>query len=118
MRKMQLNPMNCPVTRAVGFIGGKWKLIILALLVEGAMRFGRLTTFLPTISRKILSQELDQLEEDGLILRHSFNEKPPRVEYKLSEKGKSLIPILLSLREWGIADASGKFELSNLNAVK
>jgi DNA-binding HxlR family transcriptional regulator len=106
MRKVQSNPTNCPITRTVGFIGGKWKPIILGLLIDGRIRFGRLTIYLPTISRKMLSQELKDLENDGLILRHSFNEKPPRVEYELSEKGKSLLPILFAMREWGSSELS------------
>lgn len=106
MRKVNLNPLNCPITRTMNYIGGKWKPIILGLLINGTMRFGRLTVFLPTISRKMLSQELRDLENDGLILRHSYNEKPPRVEYELSEKGKSLIPILFAMREWGSSEAA------------
>jgi DNA-binding HxlR family transcriptional regulator len=57
--------------------------------------------FLPTISRKILTQQLRELEEDGLIIRHSYSEKPPRVEYELSEKGKTLIPLLKAMHDWG-----------------
>ena len=110
MRKVQENPMNCPVTRTVGFIGGKWKPIILGLLIEGPLRFGKLTVFLPTISRKMLSQELSELEKDGLVLRHSYMEKPPRVEHELSEKGKSMLPILYAMREWGTAEGAGTFE--------
>lgn len=101
MRKIQENPRNCPVTRTVGYIGGKWKPIILVSLMDGIIRFGKLTLFLPTISRKILTQQLRELEEDGLIIRHSYNEKPPRVEYELSERGKTLIPVLQAMYDWG-----------------
>jgi DNA-binding HxlR family transcriptional regulator len=102
MRKFQQNPENCPTVRTIGYIGGKWKPIILARLVAGSVRFGKLTVQIPDISRKILSQQLKELEEDGLILRHSYNEKPPRVEYELSSVGKTLMPILEAMNAWGI----------------
>lgn len=90
------------MTRTVGYIGNKWKPIILLLLSDGQVRFGRLAMFLPTISRKILTEQLRELEEDGLILRHSFMEKPPRVEYEMSEKGKTLIPVINAMNKWGL----------------
>jgi DNA-binding HxlR family transcriptional regulator len=103
MRKTQQNPENCAVVRTVGYIGGKWKPIILIRLLTGGMvRFGKLTVQMPDISRKILSQQLKELEEDGLILRHKHLEKPPRVEYELSERGKTLIPVLKAMYDWGI----------------
>jgi DNA-binding HxlR family transcriptional regulator len=101
MRKFELHPSSCPIVRTMAYIGGKWKPMILGRLVTGTVRFGKLTTQIPDISRKILSQQLKELEEDGLIIRHSFNEKPPRVEYELSEKGKTLMPILYAMTEWG-----------------
>jgi DNA-binding HxlR family transcriptional regulator len=102
MRKVQENPRNCPVTRTVGYIGNKWKPIILLLLSDGQVRFGKLNMFLPTISRKILTQQLRELEQDGLINRHSYMEKPPRVEYSMSEMGKTLIPIIEAMNKWGV----------------
>jgi DNA-binding HxlR family transcriptional regulator len=103
MRKMQQNPENCAVVRTVGYIGGKWKPIILIRLLTGEMvRFGKLAVQMPDISRKILSQQLKELEEDGLIIRHQYIEKPPRVEYELSERGKTLIPVLKAMYDWGI----------------
>lgn len=104
MRKVQPNPRNCPLTRTVGFIGGKWKPIILGLLMDGKVRYGKLALFLPTISSKILTQQLRELLEDGLILKHVYAEKPPRVEYELSEKGRTLIPIINAMNEWGIKE--------------
>ncbi|BAV06316.1 transcriptional regulator, HxlR family [Filimonas lacunae] len=83
------------------YIGGKWKPIILGRLVNGAVRFGKLVVQIPDISRKILTEQLKELEDDGLIIRHSYNEKPPRVEYELSDMGKSVIPILMAMTEWG-----------------
>jgi len=101
MRKIQENPLNCPITRTVGYIGGKWKPIILVLLTDGRVRFGKITLSLPTISRKMLTQQLRELEDDGLVVRYSYTEKPPRVEYELSEKGKTLIPVLQAMYDWG-----------------
>jgi len=100
---MQQNPENCAVVRTVGYIGGKWKpIILIRLLTGGVVRFGKLTVQMPDISRKILSQQLKELEEDGLIIRHKYMEKPPRVEYELSERGKTLIPVLKAMYDWGI----------------
>jgi DNA-binding HxlR family transcriptional regulator len=102
MRKFQNNPYNCAVVRTVHYIGGRWKPIILIRLLNGRVRFGKLTMQIPDISRKILTQQLKELEGDGLIIRHQFLEKPPRVEYELSERGKTLIPILKAMFDWGV----------------
>jgi DNA-binding HxlR family transcriptional regulator len=101
MKKFETHAAYCPMVRTMGYIGGKWKPIILARLVVGNVRFGRLTIQIPGISRKILSQQLKELEEDGLIIRHSYSEKPPRVEYELSDLGKTLMPILHAMNDWG-----------------
>ena len=101
MRKHQENPYNCAVVRTVSYIGGKWKPIILIRLINGNVRFGKLAVQMPDISRKILTQQLRELQEDGLIIRQSYIEKPPRVEYTLSPFGKTLIPILKAMYDWG-----------------
>lgn len=102
MRKCHSNPFNCAVVRTVHYIGGKWKPIILIRLIEGPVRFGKLAVQVSDISRKILTQQLRELEDDGLIIRHEYQEKPPRVEYELSERGKTLIPILKAMFDWGV----------------
>lgn len=102
MRKYQDNPFNCAVVRTVNYIGGKWKPIILIRLINGNVRFGKLTVQIPDISRKILTQQLRELSEDRLIIRVEYKEKPPRVEYKLSERGKTLIPVLKAMYDWGM----------------
>lgn len=102
MRKYQSNPFNCSVVRALNYIGGKWKPLILIRLLNGNVRFGKLTVYIPDISRKILAQQLKELEEDGLIIRTEYKEKPPRVEYNLSERGKTLMPVLKALSDWGL----------------
>lgn len=99
-RKIIDNPYNCPVTHAMNIIGGKWKPIIIFLLANGSLRFGKLVMFMPSISRKVLTDQLRELEADGLIIREKFPETPPRVEYSLTESSKKLVPLLANLSEW------------------
>jgi DNA-binding HxlR family transcriptional regulator len=101
MRKTYENPFDCPVTRTVEYIGGRWKPIIIFLLIEKPLRFGKLAMFMPAISKKILTQQLRELEEDGIVIRHVFKEVQLRVEYELSETGKSLLPLMMAMKEWG-----------------
>lgn len=95
------NPFDCPVTRTMSLIGGKWKPIILNILGMGTIRFGKLNHMIPAISNKMLSSELKQLEELQLIERLVYKEIPPRVEYQLTKTGQSLIPILNAMADWG-----------------
>ncbi|NME69654.1 winged helix-turn-helix transcriptional regulator [Flammeovirga aprica] len=101
-RKVIDNPNLCSLVHAMNIIGGKWKPILLYLLANGSLRFGKLLMFTPTISKKVLTEQLKELEEDGLIIRQKFPEIPPRVEYSLSEKGKALLPVLKALSEWTV----------------
>ena len=93
---------NCPFTRAIGTIGNKWKPIIINVLGTRTMRFGQLDAIVPHISRKVLTEQLKELEEDGLLERLAYKELPPRVDYKLSEKGLAFLPILEAIKEWNI----------------
>jgi DNA-binding HxlR family transcriptional regulator len=102
MRKIQNNPFDCAVVRTVQYIGGKWKPIILIRLIDGPVRFGKLAVQVADVSRKILTQQLRELEHDRLIIRKEYQEKPPRVEYELSERGKTLIPVLKAMFDWGV----------------
>ncbi|MEL6988361.1 MAG: helix-turn-helix domain-containing protein [Bacteroidota bacterium] len=99
-RKYIENPNACSLVHTMNIIGNKWKPIILYLLSNGSMRFGRLNALIPTISKKVLTNQLRELENDGLLLRESFAEIPPRVEYSLTEKSIGLMPILKKLSEW------------------
>jgi len=93
---------GCPVETAVNIIGGKWKILIIARLAHiGKQRFGKLNRSIPDVSERVLTRQLRELEKDGLIYRQVFAEVPPRVEYSLSKKGETLIPILNLLAEWG-----------------
>ncbi len=99
---MQNHTLQCPVTTALSVIGGKWKVIILWHLKEGGVkRFGELQRLVRGISQKMLTQELRDLEESGLVSRKVYPVVPPKVEYSLTETGWSLKPVLEQLCEWG-----------------
>ncbi len=92
---------QCPVTATLSLIGGKWKTLILYCLTNGTKRFGEIAVRIPDISRKVLTEQLKELEADGLIHRKQYNEIPPRVEYSLSDLGKSLSSVIRELEIWG-----------------
>jgi DNA-binding HxlR family transcriptional regulator len=92
---------NISVEATLEVIGGKWKCVILCHLTHGKKRTSELKRLMPGITQKMLTQQLRELEEDGIINRISYNEVPPRVEYELSEYGWSLQGILDSLCAWG-----------------
>jgi DNA-binding HxlR family transcriptional regulator len=91
----------CPVEAALEVIGGKWKPLILWALGDNVMRFGELQKGLPGVNAKMLTKQLRELEEDGVITRTIYPEVPPRVEYAITDFGKTLIPILQALCNWG-----------------
>lgn len=99
-RKYIDNPNACSLVHTMNIIGNKWKPIILYLLSNGSLRFGKLNALIPTISKKVLTNQLKELEIDGLLLRKSYAEIPPRVEYSLTEKSMGLMPVLKKLSEW------------------
>jgi DNA-binding HxlR family transcriptional regulator len=92
---------NIPVEAALEVIGGKWKVVILCHLIEGTKRTGGLKKLMPGITQKMLTQQLRELEDDGVILRKVYNQIPPKVEYSLTDYGWSLKEILDSLCSWG-----------------
>lgn len=91
----------CPVETTLTLIGNKWKVLILRDLLPGTKRFGELKKSLGTVSQKVLTAQLRDMEADGLLIRTVYPEVPPRVEYTLTDLGKSLQPVLHSLRDWG-----------------
>ena len=93
----------CPVATTVALIGSKWKLLIVRNLLARPWRFNELKKDLEGISQKVLTDSLRSMEADGIITRTVYPEVPPRVEYALTELGKSLKPILDSMRAWGEA---------------
>ncbi|MBS2012884.1 MAG: helix-turn-helix transcriptional regulator [Deltaproteobacteria bacterium] len=92
---------NCAVEATLGVIGGRWKGVVLYWLLSGKHRFGELRRRVPNCTERMLTLQLRELEEDGLLTRTVFAEVPPRVEYELTAFGRSLEPILLGMREWG-----------------
>ncbi|SKC53684.1 transcriptional regulator, HxlR family [Ohtaekwangia koreensis] len=92
---------KCPMSYTIEMIGGRWKTIILYQLRNDSLRFGQLKKMLPLITEKMLAQQLKQLEIDGLVVRDAKKAIPPHVEYYLSESGKTLLPILTSMADWG-----------------
>ncbi len=97
---------SCPLNYTMNLIGTKWKPLILFHLLEGALRSGILQKKIQGISNKMFTQTVRDLEKDGLIYRKVYPVVPPKVEYKLSDKGKSLEKILRSLDKWGLEDIS------------
>ncbi|MCI1751076.1 MAG: helix-turn-helix transcriptional regulator [Megasphaera cerevisiae] len=96
---------SCSVTYTLAIVGGKWKWLILYKLWDNKiLRYGELKRHIPHITHKMLSQQLKELEAAHLILRREYHQVPPKVEYSLTEKGRTLIPILQQMAEWGAAN--------------
>jgi len=91
----------CPVEMTLQLMGNRWKFLIIRDLLEGTKRFGELKKSVGLITQKVLTQNLREMEECGLVIRKVYAEVPPRVDYTLTETGYSLKPILDSMVEWG-----------------
>lgn len=91
----------CPVETTLTLIGDKWKVLILRDLLPGAKRFGELKKSIGGVSQKVLTAQLRQMEDSGLLIRTVYPEVPPRVEYALTDLGHSLKPILDAMQDWG-----------------
>ena len=91
---------SCHITNVMKILGGKWKLPILHRLMEGKMRFSVLSELIPTLSRKVLSDQLKQLEKDGLVIRKKYSQIPPKVEYSLTQHAVKLRPFIEFLSGW------------------
>jgi DNA-binding HxlR family transcriptional regulator len=92
---------HCALDITMSFIGGKWKTVVLWYLRKEPKRFSELKKLMPDITEKMLSIQLKQLEKDGILSRSVFAEVPPRVEYSLTQEGKTLLPVLEELALWG-----------------
>lgn len=101
MIKFKDNEYQCWLEVSLDLIGGKWKALILWYLGKEAMRFSELRKKLPHVTQKMLTQQLREMETKGLIHRHIYTQIPPKVEYSLTEPGKTLLPILANLCQWG-----------------
>jgi DNA-binding HxlR family transcriptional regulator len=97
---------RCSVEATVEVAGGKWKPLILHYLMGGTRRFGELRSLIGGVTQRSLTLQLRELEADGIVRREVFAEVPPRVEYSLTELGRSLDPVLRAMKEWGDAYAA------------
>lgn len=94
--------ISCPIEHTMNLVSGKWKLIILWHISQaGVMRYGEIKKSLGQITHKMLSQQLKELGNDGFIHRKAYQQIPPKVEYSLTERGLSFLPVLKSLSDWG-----------------
>lgn len=106
-RNLDCSP-GCAVEGALALIDGKWKGVVLYHLFEGTMRFNALRRRLANCTQRMLTNQLRELEADGLIARKVYPEVPPKVEYSLTEKGRSLEPVISALKAWGDAHVAAK----------
>jgi len=102
MYKFKGREYPCCTSLTMGIIGGKWKTVILFYLLEGKLRYNELRKEMPTVTERTLSLQLKTLEKDGIIKRKVYTSKPPlKVEYSLTDFGKTLIPLIKSIADWG-----------------
>lgn len=100
-RKEELLGIHCPMGVTQKIIGGKWKLLIIWRLKDGVMRFNQLQKSLPDIRQGCLTQQLRELEEDGLVHREVYKEVPPKVEYSLTDIGEGFLKVSYTMSQWG-----------------
>ena len=102
--------LTCAVEATLDVIGGRWKVLILRELMQGVQRFNQLHRSLHGITQKMLTQQLRELEEDGIIHREVYLQVPPKVEYSLTETGQTLKPVLAAMHDWGMAYSRRKLD--------
>ena len=106
---------NCPVEITLQLIGNKWNVLIIRELLQGTRRFGELNRGITGISQKMLTQQLRQMERDGLVRRKVYAQVPPKVEYSLTAVGCSLEPVLEAMSRWGQWYSSRTVEFAGMN---
>ena len=94
---------GCDVEATLSVIGGRWKPILVCHLLSGRKRFGELRRLTPNATERMITLQLRELEADGVVARHVYAEVPPRVEYEVTDYGRSLEPILVQMQDWGRA---------------
>lgn len=109
---------GCPVEATLALIGGKWKGVVLWHLLQGTLRFNEIRRRLPNVTQRMLTNQLRELEVDGFVIRTVYPEVPPKVEYSLSERGRSLEPVILALKAWGEANVEGTGEAEVCQAAE
>lgn len=107
------NTSHCPVGATLDLIGGKYKALILWHLAENKLRFSQLNKLIPSATAKMLTQQLREMETQNLVHREVYPVVPPKVEYSLTELGRSLMPVLIAMRDWGSAYLHSKNLSSN-----
>ncbi len=107
-KNKDFNPNNCPVTHCLNCIGGKWKIMIIYVISKNCNRFSAMQKVIPTISKQMLVNQLRELEEDKIIERITYQQVPPRVEYKITDYGMTLMPVIGVLQDWGLQDLQKK----------
>ena len=98
---------HCPAERTLDFLSGKWRPMVIFWLMEGPLRFNELQRRLGAITHRTLSKTLKEMEADGLVQRRDYGEMPPRVDYSLTDRGRSLKPVLQAMEEWARVQAAG-----------
>jgi len=114
--KIDNRTYHCAVDVALGHVGGKWKTVVLYYLIDSAKRYSELRKLIPEISEKMLAKALRELQSDGFVRRHDHHTMPPHVEYSLTPEGRTLVPLLETLAEWGkqkTARSGGKVLIRN-----
>lgn len=96
-------PPFCPVNTTLNIIGGKWKVLILYHLKDNPCRFNALQRLLPNVTQRMLTLQLRELEQDGIVHREIYQQIPPKVEYSLTEFGRTLMPVIMAMHAWGEA---------------
>lgn len=92
---------NCPVEATVKLMGGKYKSVILWNMADGKLRYSEIHRLIPSVTDKVLTQQLKEMEKDGLILREVYPQVPPKTEYSLTDFGRTLMPVLNAMCDWG-----------------
>lgn len=108
---------HCSVVDTLDIIGGKWKVLIIYHLQHGEKRFNELRRCLPDITQRMLTLQLKELVRDGVVLRHDYQEVPPKVDYSLSEQGQTLLPVLFAMQAWGETHAKTCLKLREQNHI-
>lgn len=103
---------KCPIEATLALIKGKWKLLIIKELLVGVIRFNELARNIPNISAKVLTQQLRELEKNGLVERHVFAEVPPHVEYRLTQAGQDIISIFKEIKYWALLHLNDENNIS------
>ncbi|MGU3666162.1 winged helix-turn-helix transcriptional regulator [Methylobacterium sp. A49B] len=104
---------GCAVEATLRFIDGKWKGVILYHLLEGTLRFNEIRRRLTSVTQRMLTNQLREMEADGLITRTVYAQVPPKVEYSLTERGRSLEPVIRALKTWGDVHADQATTVQN-----